>query len=168
MKVDKNTPSLWCWIVYGKKHMINQSKLLLSWNLITVILENEYFMWLDLIFYSSKRFTYFLCMLAYVYVYASQTCLHTWMSEEGVKFPKSEVTSYCELSCGCWEPNLDPPEEKQVLLTTESTLTPWVAFLWDGHTLLGLLGLRTPVWLCTETADLQAYGDFNPRITTFF
>ena len=33
-----------------------------------------------------------------------------------------EVIDGCELPCGCWELNPDPPEEQQVLLTTEPSL----------------------------------------------
>ena len=37
---------------------------------------------------------------------------------------KLELMDGCELPCGCWEPNLGPLQEQQVLITAESTLQP--------------------------------------------
>ena len=39
--------------------------------------------------------------------------VHTWCpgkSEDGVESSGARVTDSCELSCGCWELNLDPLE----------------------------------------------------------
>jgi hypothetical protein len=35
--------------------------------------------------------------------------------EEGIGFPWAGVIDSCELLCGSWESNLDPPEEQSVL-----------------------------------------------------
>ena len=37
------------------------------------------------------------------------------VAEEGVEFPGAGVTDSCELPCGCWESNLGPLQEQQVL-----------------------------------------------------
>ena len=38
------------------------------------------------------------------------------------------VTNSCELTCGCWQLNLDPLEEQPVFLTTEPSLQPNIRF----------------------------------------
>lgn len=38
--------------------------------------------------------------------------------EKGSGFPGAEVTSVCELTCGCWESKPGPPQGQQVLLTS--------------------------------------------------
>lgn len=43
-----------------------------------------------------------------------------WSAEEGVRYPETGVTHWCELLCGGWHLNLDPLEEP-VILTTESS-----------------------------------------------
>ena len=42
--------------------------------------------------------------------------------EEGAESPGTGVKGGCELTCACWEPNLGPLQEQQMLLTTESSL----------------------------------------------
>jgi hypothetical protein len=39
------------------------------------------------------------------------------------------ITDGCELPCGCWDLNSGPSEEQWVLLTTEPSLQPVIAFL---------------------------------------
>jgi hypothetical protein len=43
---------------------------------------------------------------------------------KGVRFPETGVRDNCKLSCGCWELNLDPLEEKPMPLTAEPSLQP--------------------------------------------
>ena len=47
---------------------------------------------------------------------------------EDIGFPGTRVTDGCELPDGCWEPNLDPPEDQYVFLTTAPFLHPLVSF----------------------------------------
>ena len=42
---------------------------------------------------------------------------------------ETKVVHGCEASCGCQELNLDPLQENQVLLTTEPSLQPLLAFI---------------------------------------
>lgn len=44
--------------------------------------------------------------------------------EESVGFPRTGVTDDHKPPGGCWEPNLDPLEEPQVLIAFEPTLLP--------------------------------------------
>ena len=39
------------------------------------------------------------------------------------------MTDGCEPPCCCWELNSGPLEEQSVLLTTETSLQPWVQYL---------------------------------------
>lgn len=41
-----------------------------------------------------------------------------WLAEEGVGSPGTGVTDSWELSCGCWEMNLNPLKEQPMLLMT--------------------------------------------------
>jgi hypothetical protein len=50
------------------------------------------------------------------------SCL--WRSEEGIRFPESEVADSCEPPCRCLELNPGPPERHKVLLITEPSLQP--------------------------------------------
>ena len=57
----------------------------------------------------------------------SEYHLYIWClcrSEEGIGFPGTGVADGCEPLCGCWESNLGPLEEQQVLLTTELSPSP--------------------------------------------
>lgn len=73
---------------------------------------------LSLIFF---RFIYFTCMYAWptcIYVYHTHSsCL--WRSEEGIRSPEVRVMDDREPLHGCWESNMGPLHEQQVLLTTE-------------------------------------------------
>jgi hypothetical protein len=64
-------------------------------------------------------------------------CVHKCLQrpEEGIGAPGSEVTSSGEPLCGFWEPNLDPLQELQMLLTPESSF----------HCLLETLVLNTSI-----------------------
>lgn len=45
--------------------------------------------------------------------------IHAWRlqrPEESTGFPRTVITKGCHLPCGCWEKNVAPPEEQQVLL----------------------------------------------------
>ena len=48
----------------------------------------------------------------------------TTEDRDGVRFPKAGVAGGCELQCQCWELNLGPLQEQQVLLTAEPSLQP--------------------------------------------
>lgn len=51
--------------------------------------------------------------------------LRTWCPrrpEEDIRFSKTGDTDGCEPQYECWDPNLDPLQQQQVLITTESTL----------------------------------------------
>ena len=37
----------------------------------------------------------------------------------GIRAPGTAVSGFCELPCGCWEPNLGLLQEQPVLLTTK-------------------------------------------------
>ena len=51
-------------------------------------------------------------------------------ARRGHWIPGTGVINDCELPCGCWELNLGPLEEQQlVLLTTEPSLQPVSDFL---------------------------------------
>lgn len=39
--------------------------------------------------------------------------------EVGIRSPGTGITEDYELPCGCWNPNLDPLQEQQRILTTE-------------------------------------------------
>lgn len=41
---------------------------------------------------------------------------------EGIRFCKTRVTESCETSCGGWNSNPGPLEEKSVFLTSETSL----------------------------------------------
>lgn len=45
-------------------------------------------------------------------------------TEEGVDSPGTGVPDGRELPCGCWDLNLDPLQEKPVLVTAETSLQP--------------------------------------------
>lgn len=67
------------------------------------------------------RFICFTCMYAWptcIYVYHTHSsCL--WRSEEGIRSPEVRVMDDREPLHGCWESNMGPLHEQQVLLTTE-------------------------------------------------
>jgi hypothetical protein len=51
--------------------------------------------------------------------------MHAWClcrSEENIRSPVTIVTDGCDITCVCWELNIDPLQEHQVLLTAESSL----------------------------------------------
>lgn len=48
----------------------------------------------------------------------------TTRSAEDIGSPITEITDICELLCCCENLNLDPLQEQQMLLTTESSLQP--------------------------------------------
>jgi hypothetical protein len=62
-----------------------------------------------------------------VYVYLS-VCMCTTFGKDskevrrGIESLGNRVTQTCELPYGCWEVNLSPLQEKQVLLTVEPSL----------------------------------------------
>lgn len=45
----------------------------------------------------------------------------SWVPEEVIVCPGTRVTNGCELLCWCWELNLDPLQEQNIILTTEPT-----------------------------------------------
>ena len=58
------------------------------------------------------------------------TCVwYSRRSEEGIIFPGTGVPESCEPTCGCWELNLYPLQEQQVLLTAEPSFLPHVQLL---------------------------------------
>lgn len=70
----------------------------------------------DLLSFCRKRCIYFhlMCILCVsVHHVVSER-----RSEKGAGFPRTEVTSVCELTCGCWESKPGPPQGQQVLLTS--------------------------------------------------
>lgn len=60
----------------------------------------------------------FTCM----YVCVPQACTMNQKSEKGIRYPGTEVTDSCELPDGCWEVNLGPLPEQQLLLTAKPFL----------------------------------------------
>ena len=62
----------------------------------------------------------------YIYfdVYGCFVCSAHGETMRGHPIPMSGVTSGCEPSCGCWDSNWGPLEEKSVPLTTEVSLQP--------------------------------------------
>ena len=60
----------------------------------------------------------FACM----FVYNCAGC--PWRPEEGTRLPETGVIDSCEPPRGCWEPNLVPLEEWQVMLNVGPSLSP--------------------------------------------
>lgn len=87
-------------------------------------------------------------------LFSIYACLHVclcticmqcpWTSEDGVRSPGTGFTGGCELSCGCWDPNLGPLQEQQVVLALGSVFQPqeWVL----SSTAHVLILLRAAVW----------------------
>lgn len=77
----------------------------------------------------SLRFIYLtvMCTMSgwatFMYVPSEHTWL-LWKPEERVHFTRTEVTDSYEQSCECWEQNLGPLQEQQVLLCMEPSLQP--------------------------------------------
>lgn len=46
--------------------------------------------------------------------------------EQGIKMPGTGVRDDCEPPRGCWEPNLDPLWQQQVLLDSGPLSSPWL------------------------------------------
>lgn len=57
-----------------------------------------------------------------MYVCVPQACTMNQKSEKGIRYPGTEVTDSCELPDGCWEANLGPLPEQQLLLTAKPFL----------------------------------------------
>lgn len=55
----------------------------------------------------------FMCMCLLMFVHMCTVCMQCLeRPEEGVRSPKSKVTSCFEPSCGCWKPNPHPLKEQ--------------------------------------------------------
>ena len=53
-------------------------------------------------------------------VHVSPSCMSVKVSDP----PETRLTDKCELPCGCWELNLGPLGEREVLSTPEPSLQP--------------------------------------------
>lgn len=63
------------------------------------------------------RFIYFMCMYAwptYMYGYRRHSWW-LWRPEKSTRSPEIGVMDDCEPPCGCWESNMGPLHEQQVL-----------------------------------------------------
>ena len=66
-----------------------------------------------------------MCLPPCMYVHRMHAwCL--WKKEEAIKATRTGDTDGCEPPCGCWEMNLGPLQEPQVLLTAEPFLQPLI------------------------------------------
>lgn len=84
-------------------------------------------------------FKYFLKVYLFYFLAVCVFCLHAslcirsaqclWRAVEGIRFPGTGVRDRCELLYRFWDPNTDPTQEQQVLLTTEPSLRPVLSFL---------------------------------------
>lgn len=73
-------------------------------------------------FLSSAKNNYFMYVSVFLpYVYAFH--IQDWYtSEKSIRFTWFGVTECCELSRGCWKPNLGPLQEQLLLLTIKQCL----------------------------------------------
>ena len=61
----------------------------------------------------------------YLYACMGTVCMQCWQrAAEGVRSPETRVTESCAPPCRCWEPNLGPLQELQMLLTAEPSPAP--------------------------------------------
>jgi hypothetical protein len=74
----------------------------------------------------SILFSFLHYIILHIWVFCLRGNGHAWCPqrpEESIEFPEAGVT-FCELPCGCWEPNLGPLEEQKVLLIGAPSLQP--------------------------------------------
>ena len=64
-----------------------------------------------------------MCLFAYKYV-CELACLVLENAKDGTEPSDIGVVDDCELSCGCWESNLDLPGDQLVLTTATPSLQP--------------------------------------------
>ena len=70
-------------------------------------------------------FNLFYVYECFAYMYVCVPCVYMIpprRPEKDIKYPGTGVTDNCEPPCGCWELNLGPLQEQQVLLTSEWSL----------------------------------------------
>ena len=68
--------------------------------------------------FEKKLLYYLICMTVLpACMYVHHVC--TLEVKEDIGCPETGVTDSCEAPCGCWDLNLDPLEEQQVLLVME-------------------------------------------------
>lgn len=75
-------------------------------------------------------------------------CVHAWCpsrAKEVVRSPGTGVTDAHEPPCECWELNLGPLQELQVLLATELSLQPQQLFL-NTILIYFILPLKSSNW----------------------
>lgn len=65
----------------------------------------------------------------YVYVHMCTRVQETGEIKRGSRVPKVAVTGSCELSGGCWELNPCPLQERQVSMTTDSSVQLQILFV---------------------------------------
>ena len=67
----------------------------------------------------------FACMYVLYHICA----WYLWTSEEVIRSPETDVVGGCKSICWCWDLNLGPLKEQQVLLATEPALQTGILFL---------------------------------------
>ena len=96
-------------------------------------------------------------------IFSLHVCLRTVLSawcprpEEGIRYPRTEVTYGCKLLDGGWESNPGPMEEQPMLLTAKTSLQP-------PHTIFLLRTLCFLYMLLNLENFLQGAGEMSQSL----
>lgn len=75
------------------------------------------------IFLFKDLYILFCVLCVFLWVYVNHMCAGgPQRPEEGIGFSDTMIIGNGELLCGCWQPNPDPLQEQQALLTPEPSL----------------------------------------------